>query len=234
MTRIRGRSKGHSVSGAHCLETQMSTIWPQGFTKVMADYLTQMLQGMGLSQMKSDPRDFTGCDSSSNANLIIMAYVDILVASGESSSMQRFFQETQRVVQAHRLPHDRSLSGVLGQNHQGLQVRSRHNGILIDNVLGLFDIRSRVTINGVKIPAISKEDQVKCDKNILSLYHTAMGKPNSEMTPSTLSQSFKFAVKSSGPDVESLKHLLRYVNQTRDNIFVMGGLSSTIPVQIGS
>ena len=58
--------------------------------------MNQVLKRMNLSQMRSDPCAFTGFDSSGRVNLIVMAYVDDLVASGGSSSVQRFFQETQR------------------------------------------------------------------------------------------------------------------------------------------
>ena len=84
-----GSSKRDSVSGAHSLETQTSTLWSHWPTETMADSFG--------SQTKSDPCAFTGCDSSGNINLIVMAYVDDLAFSGESSSVQSFFRETQKV-----------------------------------------------------------------------------------------------------------------------------------------
>ena len=59
-------------------------------------HLTQVLQKIGVSRMKSDPSVFTGRDSSGNVNLIVMAFVDGLAVPGESSSTQRFFQETRK------------------------------------------------------------------------------------------------------------------------------------------
>ena len=57
-------------------------------------HLTQVLKRTHLSQMRSDPCAFTGCDSSANVNLIVMTYVDDLVVSRESASVLQEIQKT--------------------------------------------------------------------------------------------------------------------------------------------
>ena len=58
--------------------------------------LTEVFKRMHLLQMRSDPCVFAGRDSSDNVNFIAMAYVDDLVVSGESASVQKIFQESQK------------------------------------------------------------------------------------------------------------------------------------------
>ena len=96
----------------------------------------------------------------------------------------------------------------------------------IDNMLGLFKVAAKVTTNGVKIPLVPTEDHIKCDKESHSLFRTAVGKL---LWTSQLRDDIKYPVKElsrswSNPqesDFDNLKHLLKYVNQTRDFIFVM-------------
>ena len=99
-----------------------------------------------------------------------MAYVDELVIAGEDHSVQKFIKDIRDLQpQACGAPHSRSPSRVLGSDHQGQKVRSNHNGVprkLIDNLLDLFKVTGRSTTNGVKMQTISKEDQVKCDKDM--------------------------------------------------------------------
>ena len=40
--------------------------------------------------MKSDPCTFSGMDSKGHLNLIIMAYIDDLIVSGEAQAVQEF------------------------------------------------------------------------------------------------------------------------------------------------
>ena len=61
-------------------------------------HLTQVLQRMGLSPMKSDPCAFARCDSSGNVNLIVMAYIDDLVVSVELSSSVSSTLNTSRQI----------------------------------------------------------------------------------------------------------------------------------------
>ena len=68
-------SKGLIFAQAPRLATQASTVWPQRFTEITwQTHLTQVLQKMNLSQMRSDPCAVTGRDSSRSINIIVMAY----------------------------------------------------------------------------------------------------------------------------------------------------------------
>ena len=59
-------------------------------------HLNQVLKSLNLSQMKSDPCTFTGVDSKGHLNLMVMAYVDDLIVSGEAQAVQTFIQEIQK------------------------------------------------------------------------------------------------------------------------------------------
>ena len=183
------------------------------------------------SQLRSDPCTFTGLDSSGHINLIVMAYVDDLVIAGEDHSVQKFIKDTQETFSLKHVgvPHSRSPSRVLVSDHQGQEVRSNHNGVsskLIDNLLDLFKVTERSTTNGVKAQAISKEDQVKCERDMHSIFRTAIGKL---LWMSQLRYDIKFPVKElsrsltnpQASDFDNLTHLLEYVNQTRDFTYVM-------------
>ena len=137
-------------------------------------HLAQVLKRMNLSQMKPDPCLFTGFGDSSHVNLIVMAYVDDLVVSGESSAVQRFFQETQKNFS---LKHIDYLTPDHAVDFLGRIVKKRRSGLItmefsqkfIDNLLGMLKVTAKVTTNGVKIPMVPKEDQIKCDKESHSL-----------------------------------------------------------------
>ena len=193
--------------------------------------MTQVLKRMNLSQMKSDPGAFTGVDASGHVNLVVMAYVDDLVVSGESSSVQRFFQEIQKTFSLKHIDyltpdHPIEFLGRVIKKRRSGQFTMEFSQKFIDNLLGLFKVTTKVTTNGVKIPTIPKEDQVKCDKESYSLFRTAVGKL---LWMSQLRDDIKHPVKElsrslSNPqesDLDNLKHLLEYLNQTQDFIFVM-------------
>ena len=131
--------------------------------------------------MKSDPCAFTGLDASGHVNLIVMAYVDDLVVSGESASVRRFFQGDSEDLQVSSTSTTSLL--IIQSSSLAESSRSRRSGQItmeflqkfIDNLLGLFKVTAKVTTNGVKIPTI-KKDRVKCDKENHSLFRTAVGK----------------------------------------------------------
>ena len=77
---------------------------------------------------------------------------------------------------------------------------------LNDNLLGLFRISSRLMTNGVKIPLVPKEDQVKCDKESHSLFRTAVGKL---LWMSQLRDDIKHPVKELSRSVKSPEIRLR-------------------------
>ena len=59
-------------------------------------HLNQVLKSLDLSQMKSDPCTFTGMDSKGHLNLMVMAYVDDLIVSGEAQAVQTFIRRFRR------------------------------------------------------------------------------------------------------------------------------------------
>ena len=97
---------------------------------------------------------------------------------------------------------------------------------LIDNLLGLFEVKGKSTTNGVKIQQVSKEDQVQCEKEMHSKFRTAIGKL---LWMSQLRDDIKYPIKElsrslinpQDVDFDNLICLLKYVNQTRDYVYVM-------------
>ena len=107
--------------------------------------LTQVLKRLNLSQMRSGPCAFTGRDSSGHVNLIVMAYVDDLVVSGESSSVLRFFQELQKTFSLKRIDyltpdHPVEVLGRIIKKRRSNQITMEFSQKFIDNLLGLFKI----------------------------------------------------------------------------------------------
>ena len=144
-------------------------------------HLNQVLKSLNLSQMKSDPCTFTGKDSTGHLNLMVMAYVDDLVVAGEAQAVQEFIQEIQ---QTFSLKHVDYLTPDNPVEFLGRIVKVKKSGQitmefpqkLIDNLLGLFEVKGKSTSNGVKIQQISKEDQIQCEKEMHSKFRTAIGK----------------------------------------------------------
>ena len=194
-------------------------------------HLNQVLKSLNLSQMKSDPCTFTGLDSSDQLNLIVMAYVDDLVIAGEDHSVQKFvkdIQETFSLKHVEYLTPDHPIEflGRIIKVKRSGQITMEFPQKLIDNLLDLSKVKARSTTNGVKMQTISKEDQVKSDKDMHSKFRTAIGKL---LWMSQLRDDIKFPVKElsrsltnpQASDFDNLIHLLKYVNQTRDFVYVM-------------
>ena len=95
----------------------------------------------------------------------------------------------------------------------------------IDNLLGLFKATAKVTTNGVKILWFQKRTK-SSDKESHSLFRTAVGK---FLWTSQLRDDIKYPVKEllrslsnlQESDFDNLMHLLKFVNETRDFIFLM-------------
>ena len=144
-------------------------------------HLNQVLKSLNLSQMKSDPCTFTGVDSKGHLNLMVMAYVDDLIVSGEAQAVQTFIQEIQKTF---NLKHVDYLTVNSPVEFLGRVIKVKRSGQitmefpqkLIDNWLGLFDVKGKSTTNGVKIHQVPKEDQVQCEKGMHSKFRTAIGK----------------------------------------------------------
>ena len=79
---------------------------------------------------------------------------------------------------------------------------------------------------GSRFSRFSKEDQIQCEKEMHSKFRTAIGKL---LWMSQLRDDIKFPVKElsrslinpQDVDFDNLIHLLKYVNQTRDYVYVM-------------
>ena len=182
-----------------------------------------------------------------------MAYVDDMVISGESSSVQKFFQEMQKVFSLKNvdIPRIRSLSVVLGPNHQEAKVRSDHNGFL-SKAHRQFARLVWLTSRQGSLQMVSrfrrfpKKIRSNAIRKTHSLYRSALqwancaGCLNSEMASHTQSRSSGSLSNPQEPDIENLKHLLKYISQTRDFIFVMApqvpapNSQGLIPTQIVS
>ena len=106
------------------------------------------------------------------------------------------------------------------------QITMEFSQKFIDNLLSLFKITSKGHHKWCQDSDGPEEDQVKCDKENHFLFSTAVGKL---LWMSQLRDDIKYPVKelsrslSSNPqasDFDNLKHLLKYVNQTRDFVFL--------------
>ena len=174
----------------------------------------------GSQQMRSDPCAFTRCDSSGHINLIVMAYVDASLSQESHHQIKDSFRRF-RIKHIDYVTPDHLVEflGRIIKKQRSGQITMEFSQKFIDNLLGLFRITSRVTTNGVKLPMVPKEDQVRCGKENHSLFRTAVGKL---LWMSQLRDDIKYPVKElsrsvSNPqesDFDNLKHLLKYVNQT--------------------
>ena len=151
------------------------------------------------------------------------AYVDDLVVSGESASVERFFQEIQKTFSLKHIDYltpDHSVQLVIKKRGSG-----NHHGVFAEVHRQFARIAQGHCKNhhdGVKVPTIPKEDQVKCDKENHSLFRTPVGKL---LRMSQLRDDIKHPVKelsrslsnAQESDFDNLKRLLK----TRDFVFVM-------------
>ena len=190
----------HSCSGTskdwaprtHSLETQASALWSQRFTEIMAD--------------------------------------DLVVA-GEAQAIQEFIQEIQKTFSLRHVDYltpDNAVEflGRIIKVEKSGQITMEFHQKLVDNHLSLFEVKGRSTTNGIKIQQISKEDQISCEKEVHSKLRTATGKL---LWMSQLRDDIKVPVKElsrslinpQDVDFDNLIHLLKYVNQTRDYVYVM-------------
>ena len=160
-------------------------------------HLNQVLKSLNLSQMKSDPCTSTGMDSKGHLNLMVMAYVDDLIVSGEAQAVQTFIQEIQKTFSLKHVDYltpdnpVEFLGRIIKVKKSG-QITMEFPQKLIDNLLGLSEVKGKSTTNGVKIQQVPKEDQVKCEKEMHSKFRTAIGKL---LWMSQLRDDIKFPVK---------------------------------------
>ena len=119
---------------------QTSVVWSQRVKEIMADPFDS-----GPQKVAQNPRAFTGCDSSGHVNLVVMAYVDDLVVSGESSSVQRSSQEIRKTFSLKHIDyltpdHPVEFLGRIIKKRRSGQITLEFSQKFIDNLLGLFKI----------------------------------------------------------------------------------------------
>ena len=119
-------------------------------------HLNQVLKSLNLSQMKLDPCTFTGMDSKVHLNLMVMAYVDDLIVSGEAQAVHTFMWEIQKTFSLKHVDYltpdnpVEFLGRIIKLKKSG-QITMEFPQKLIDNLLGLFEVKGKSTTNGVKI-----------------------------------------------------------------------------------
>ena len=136
-----------------------------------------------------------------------MAHVDDLVIAGEDHSVQKFVKDIQETFSLKHVDyltpdHPVEFLGRIIKVKRSGQITMAFPQKLIDNLLDLFKVKGRSTTNGVKMETISKEDQVKCDKDMHSKLRTATG---NLLWMSQLREGIKFPVKELSRSLKNLQ-----------------------------
>ena len=212
-------SKRDSISGTDGLETQASALWSWGLRISLQFQLIQVLKECFFSQMKPDPCAFAGSDSSGNVNLIVMAYLDVLAISGESSSAPKLYQLIQKVS---------SLKDIDYLAPDEAKVRSDHRGVFskfIDNLLCCLRSTPESPQMVSRFRRFQKIKSSVVRRLILCIalqwancFRSFQFRDDIKHSVKELSRSLSNPQET---DTENLKHLLKYVNQTRYFIFVI-------------
>ena len=96
----------------------------------------------------------------------------------------------------------------------------------------MFEVTGKVTTTSLKLQALPEDEKTQCDKIIHQKYRSAVGKllwmaqfrDDLKCPVKELSRSL---INPQDQDIKNLIHLLKYVNQTRDFVFVMKPQSSS-------
>ena len=185
----------------------------------------------GMTQMKSDSCTFLKKDQNGHVQLAVMAYVDDLVISGSAQMVKDFIVMIQEEF---TLKHVNFLTSENSVEFLGRTIKRLKNGNItmefsqkfIDELLKIFEVTGKVTTTGLKLQALPEDQKVQCDRVIHQKYRSAVGKL---LWMAQLRDDLKYPVKElsrslinpQDQDVKNLVHLLKYVNQTRDFVFVM-------------
>ena len=158
-----------------------------------------------------------------------MAYVDDLVTSGSVQMVKDFImmiQEEFTLKHVNFLTSENSVE-LLGENKQETQEWQHHNEFsqkFIDELLKIFEVTGKVTTRS-QTSSSSRRSEAQCDKVIHQKFRSAVGKL---LWMAQLRDDLKYPVKElsrslnhQDQDIKKLTHLLKYVNQTRDFVFVM-------------
>ena len=95
-------------------------------------HFSQIMIRKGMTQMKSDSCTFLKKDQDGHVQLVVMAYVDDLVISGNAQMVKDFIVSIQEefAPQACQLPHVRESHRVSGKINQKTQEWQHHHGVL--------------------------------------------------------------------------------------------------------
>ena len=194
-------------------------------------HFTQIMVKKGVTQMKSDSRAFLKKDQNGHVQLAVMAYVDDLVISGSAQMVKDFIMMIQEEF---TLKHVNFLTSETSVEFLGRTIKSLKNGNItmefsqkfIDELLKIFEVTGKVTTTGLKLQVLPEDQKVQCDRVIHQRYRSAVGKP---LWMAQLRDDLKYPVKElsrslinpQDQDIKNPVHLLKYVNQTRDFVFVM-------------
>ena len=181
--------------------------------------------------MKSDSCTFLKKDQDGHVQLVVMAYVDDLVISGSAQMVKDFIVSIQEEF---TLKHVNFLTSENPVEFLGRSIKRLKNGNItmefsqkfIDDLLKIFEVTGNVTTTGLKLQALPEDQKVQCDRVIHQKYRSAVGKL---LWMAQLRGDLKYPVKElsrslvnpQDQDIKNLVHLLKYVNQTRDFVFVM-------------
>ena len=213
-------------------------------------HFSQIMVKKGMTQMKSDSCAFLKKDQDGHVQLVVMAYVDDLVISGSAQMVKDFIVSIQEEF---TLKHVNFLTPENPIEFLGRSIKRLKNGNItmefsqkfIDDLLRIFEVTGKVTTTGLKLQAIPEDQKVQCDRVIHQKFRSAVGKL---LWMAQLRDDLKYPVKElsrslinpQDQDVKNLVHLLKYVNQTRDFVFVMEpqlpvrNQDGKFPVQISS
>ena len=213
-------------------------------------HFSQIMIKKGMTQMKSDSCTFLKKDQDGHVQLVVMAYVDDLVISGSAQMVKDFIVSIQEEF---TLKHVNFLTSENPIEFLGRSIKRLKNGNItmefsqkfIDDLLKIFEVTGKVTTTGLKLQALPEDQKVQCDRIIHQKFRSAVGKL---LWMAQLRDDLKYPVKElsrslvnpQDQDVKNLVHLLKYVNQTRDFVFVMEpqlpvrNQDGKFPVQISS
>ena len=192
----------------------------------LRDHFSQIMIKKGMTQMKSDSCTFLRRDQNGHVQLAVMAYVDDLVISGSAQMV--------KIQEEFTLKHVKFLTSENSVEFLGRTIKRLKNGNItmefsqkfVDEVLKIFEVTGKVTTTGLKLQVLPEDQKAQCDRVIHQKHRSAVGKL---LWMAQLRDDLKYPVKElsrsltnpQDQDIKHLIHLLKYVNQTRDFVFVM-------------
>ena len=194
-------------------------------------HFSQIMVSKEMVQMKSDSRTFLKKDQLVHVQPAVMAYVDDLVVSGNAQMVKEFITMIQEEL---TLTHVNFLTSENPVEFLGRTIKRLKNGKItmelsqkfIDELLKIFEITGKVTTTWLKLQALPEDRKAQSDEVTHQKFRSAVGKLLWMAQPR---DDLKYPVKElsrlltnpQDQDVKNLIDLLKYVNQTRDFVFIM-------------